>query len=73
MVNILRRKASRDQPPLIATILQMGPLSSSVVTTPFVFAEGGQPFNPTGWIIASLAGSPSTTHYLLNPPIKFPT
>lgn len=57
-VNILRRGASRDQPLLMAAILQMGPLSSSAVTTPFVFAEGGQPFKPTGRIIASLVRSP---------------
>lgn len=59
-VNIPRHKASRDQSLLMATILQMGPLSSSAVTTPFVFAEGGRPFKPMGWIIASLACSPFT-------------
>lgn len=59
-VNILRHKASRNQAALIATILQMRPLSSSALTTPFVFAEGGQLFNPMGRIIASLACSPST-------------
>lgn len=42
------------------TILQMGLCLSSVLTTPFVFAEGVQAFNPTGWIIALLAYSPST-------------
>ncbi|CAB1412654.1 unnamed protein product [Pleuronectes platessa] len=44
----------------MATILQMGPLSSSALTTPFVFAEGDRPFNPIGRIIAALACSPST-------------
>lgn len=72
-LNILRRKASGAQPLLMATILQMGPLSSSAVTTPFVFAEGGQPFNLTGRIIASLACSPLRSPLPLHPSIKFPT
>lgn len=40
-VNVLGNKASRNQLPLIATILEMGPLPSSALTTPFVFTEGG--------------------------------
>lgn len=72
-LNILRCKASGVQPLLMATILQMGPLSSSAVTTPFVFAEGGQPFNPTGRIIASPACSPLHSPPPLHPSIKFPT